>query len=61
MCAVARGGCTYEERIDKGISNHNKLIPIEGGERVQSQTSYTTSNRRELDVLGGDPGDPVEV
>jgi hypothetical protein len=32
VCNHARKKGTYEEGIDKGISDHNKLVPIEGGE-----------------------------
>ena len=51
----------YEEGADKGISNYNKLVPIKGGEGVQSQTGHTTSNCGELDALRSDPSDPVEI
>jgi len=52
---------TYEEGTDKGIGDRNKLVPIKGGERVQSQTGHATSNCSKLDVIWGNPSDPVEV
>ena len=52
---------TYEEGANKGVSDHNKLVPIEGREWVQSQTGHATSNCSELDVIWGNPSDPVEV
>ena len=62
MCVITRGRkCTYEEGIDKRIGNHNKLVPIECGERIQSQTGHATGNRSKLEVIGGNPSDPVEV
>ena len=62
MCAVTCGSNgTYEEGIDKRIGEYNKLVPIEGGDGVQPQTGDATGDRSELDILWGDPGDPVEV
>ena len=62
MCTITRErNRTYEEGTDKGISNRNKLIPIEGRGRIQSQTGHATRNRSELNILGGNPCNPVEV
>ena len=62
MYAITRGrNRTYEEWIDQGISEHNKLIPIECRNGVQSQTIHATGNRSELGILWSDPGDPVKV
>ena len=37
MCVITQGRyCAYEEGIDKGISMDDKLVPVEGGEGVQS-------------------------
>ena len=52
---------TYEEGTDKRIGDHNKLVPIKGGERIQSQTGHATGNCTELGVMRGNPSDPVEV
>ena len=52
---------TYEEGADQGIGNRSELIPIEGGERIESQTGHATRNRGEFDVPRGNPGDPVEI
>ena len=52
---------TYEEGADEGISDHTELVPIEGREGVQSQTGYAARNRGELDILRGNPSDPVEI
>ena len=61
MCNTRGKKGTYEEGTDKGIGDHNKLVPIKGGERVQSQTGHATSNCTELGVMRGNPSDPVEV
>ena len=62
MCPITRGrNCTYEEGANKGINNRRNLIPIERGGRVQSKTRHATGNRSELNILGGNPGDPIEV
>ena len=61
MCDHARMNDTCKEWGDKGVSNHDELVPIEGGERVQSQTGHAASNRGELDVLRSDPSNPIEV
>ena len=62
MCVITRGiNYTYEEGGGKRINIHNKLIPIERGDWVQSQTGPATGNRSELNVLGGNPGNPVEA
>ena len=61
-CAITRGrNGTHEEWVDKGIREYDKLIPIEGGDRVESQTVHATRNRGELCVLRGYPSHPVEV
>lgn len=49
------------EGIDEGVTSNNALIPIPSGERVQSQTTVSTGNRSQVDVVGSDPGSPVEV
>ena len=62
MCAITRGrNCTYEEWINKGVSDHNKLVPIECVDGIQSKTIYAAGNRSKLDVLRRNPSDPVEV
>jgi len=53
--------CAYEEGIDKGINKRGKLSPIERRDWIQSQTGHATGNRSKLNILGGNPGDPVEV
>ena len=60
--AITRGrNGTYEEGINEGIGKYNELIPIQGGEGVQSQPSYATGNCSKLNVIWGNPSDPVEV
>src|SRR5882757_8854737 len=58
--APERNGA-YEERTDKGIVGHSKLVPIEGGKGIQSQAGYAAGDRSKLDVLWSNPGDPIEV
>ena len=43
------------------MNSRNGLIPIERRSRIQSLTGHATGDRSELNVLGGKPGDPVEV
>ena len=59
--AITRGNDTHEKWIDKGVTKHNKLVPVEGGQGIQSQASHATGNCSELDILRGNPSDPVKV
>ena len=49
------------EGVDERVTRHNALVPIPGGERVQSQTTVGAGDSSQVDVLGSDPGGPVEV
>jgi hypothetical protein len=51
----------YEERIDNRICADGDLIPIEGGDRIESESTVVSSNDGESDVLRCNPGHPVEV
>jgi len=53
--------CAYEERIYEGVGKYNKLVPIEGGQGVQSQACHAPGNCCELGIPRRNPGDPVEV
>ena len=62
MCTTTRErNSTHEEWVYEGTGNYIKLIPIEGGDGVQSKTGHATGNRGELYILRGDPSNPVEV
>ena len=49
------------EGVDEGVSSDSKLIPVPGGEGVETKSTNTASNRGQVDVFRGDPGHPVEV
>ena len=59
MCAITRGrSYAYEEGGDDRIT---QLIPVERRERVQPRTGPATGDRSELNIVGGNPGNPAEV
>jgi hypothetical protein len=49
------------EWADKRITCDSELVPVPGGEGVETKTADTTGYRSQLDIIGGDPGHPVEI
>ena len=49
------------ERVDEWVTRHDTLVPIPCGEGVQSQTTVGAGDGSQVNVLGSDPGRPVEV
>ena len=59
-CAEERVEDTVEG-IDQRIASNGALVPIPCGERVQTQTTVSTGNGCQVNVIGSDPGCPIEV
>jgi hypothetical protein len=68
-CEDNRGGDEHAEesiedtieRVDEWVCGKGKLAPVPGREGVETKTANTTSNCSQVDVVRGNPGDPVEV
>lgn len=49
------------EWADERVACDSELVPIPGGEGINAKTAETAGNRSQLDIIGGDPGHPVEI
>ena len=49
------------EGVDEGVSRDSKLVPVPSREGVEAEATYGAGNGSHVDIVRGDPGNPVEV